>query len=333
MSEYRNIPIFLPELACPHQCVFCNQQHISGANSIIQPHEIRKIIEQYRSTMPHDAHVQVAFFGGSFTGLSLEIQKSYLQAVQPYIKEGVVAGIRLSTRPDYISQEIVEMLVQYGVQEIELGAQSIHDDVLFHSGRGHTFEHIRQASALILQHNIRLGLQMMIGLPGDSYDKAIATAKTIIDLGAHTTRIYPTLVIEHTPLATLFRNGLYTPLSLNEAVRITKDVYRLFIQHGVTVLRVGLHPSKDLENPKLLLAGPYHQSFKELVETALWADIFEKHIPICSGHIYINVPASQIQFAIGHNSVNKQALQQQIGQVTFVPHSELSPYECSYSYS
>lgn len=332
MTEYRNIPIFLPELACPHQCVFCNQQHISGSLTIPQPKEIYLIIEQNLATMLPDAHIQVAFFGGSFTGLPLDIQHAYLQAVQPYIIQGRVAGIRLSTRPDYITQEIVHMLANYGVQEIELGAQSVHNDVLLKSGRGHTYEDIQRASAIILQNNIRLGLQMMIGLPGDSYDKAIKTAKTIIELGAHSTRIYPTLVIEHTQLASMYRKRKYSPLSLTDAVQITKDVYQLFVQHGVTVLRVGLHPSKDLHNPEVLLAGPYHQSFKELVETALWADIFEKQIPITTGHIQIFVPSAQIQFAIGHKSVNKIYLQQHIGKVTFIPHKELLPYECTYSY-
>ncbi|HPH16148.1 MAG TPA: radical SAM protein, partial [Bacteroidales bacterium] len=167
MTEYRNIPIFLPELACPHQCVFCNQQHISGSLTIPQPKEIYLIIEQNLATMLPDAHIQVAFFGGSFTGLPLDIQHAYLQAVQPYIIQGRVAGIRLSTRPDYITHEIVNMLANYGVQEIELGVQSVHNDVLLKSGRGHTYEDIQRASAIILQSNIRLGLQMMIGLPGD----------------------------------------------------------------------------------------------------------------------------------------------------------------------
>lgn len=333
MLEYRNIPIFLPELACPHQCVFCNQQYISGTYTIPQPTNVVEIIEQHIATISPDAYIQVAFFGGSFTGIPIDTQKKYLEVVQPYIQQGVIKGIRVSTRPDYITPEIVSMLARYGVQEIELGAQSVHADVLKLSGRGHTFEHIQQASSIILKSGLRLGLQMMIGLPSDSHEKAIETAQTIIDLGAHSTRIYPTLVIEHTALATMYRRGQYTPLSLEQAVAITKDVYSLFKLHKVTVLRVGLHPSKDLHNSEYVLAGPFHPSFKEMVETQLWYDILTRTIPQVKASVNIHVPQSQIQYAIGYNSANKHALQQIIGNVTFVPNSTLADYECTYSYN
>jgi histone acetyltransferase (RNA polymerase elongator complex component) len=332
MPLYRNIPIFLPELACKNKCIFCNQQTISGTHSIPQPHNVAAIIEEHIATIPPNAHIQVAFFGGSFTGLPMATQIQYLQAVQPYISRGNVQGIRISTRPDYITHDIVTILSDYGVQEIELGVQSIHNDVLLASGRGHTVEHIEQAVHIIHNHKISLGLQMMIGLPGDTHAKAVETAQTIIDLGARSTRIYPTLVIAHTPLAELYKKGLYTPLSLDEAVTITKDIYRLFVSNSITVLRVGLHPSKDLHNPEYVLAGPFHHAFKELVETEIWWDIFEKQLPSSHKKIEIHVPHNQIQYAIGYNATNKQKLQKHFDSVNFIASNHIQEYECTYRY-
>ena len=330
--KHRNIPIFLPELACPHQCVFCNQSHISGQKGIPTVDEVITIIDRNLETIPSDYTVQIAFFGGSFTGLPIELQEKYLQIAQPYIASGKIQGIRLSTRPDYISKNILEMLIKYSVHHIELGAQSCDDIVLRMSGRGHLFEDVRMASELILSQNIRLGLQMMIGLPGDTFEKSLHTAKTIISLGAQSTRIYPTLVIKNTSLADLYAQGKYKPLSLDEAVSWTKELYLLFEQNNVKVLRTGLHPSEDLMNPEFLLAGPFHASFKELVMTKIWNDIFSNTLPKKQGSVTIQIPPNQLNFAIGYQSLNRIILQKTIGNVQFKGDNTLQNYEFTYSY-
>lgn len=332
-KRHSNIPIFLPELACPHRCVFCNQSHISGQKSIPSFSDVTETIEQHLQTIPQDTDIQIAFFGGSFTGLPISIQEDYLKIVQPYLIKKRISGIRISTRPDYITNEILDMLIGFGVKEIELGAQSTNDDVLQASGRGHSSDEITKASKLILSKNIRLGLQMMIGLPGDTIEKSLQTAKTIISLGAHSTRIYPTLVIKDTHLATLFTQGLYTPLSIEEAISWTKELYLLFEQNNVTILRTGLHPNEEFNSKEILLAGPYHPSFKELVLTRIWFDIFEKHLPNIKGKLKISVCEDQINYAVGYNSSNKKMLKEKYGWIQFQIDNSLKNYEFCHSYN
>lgn len=324
-----NIPIFLPQLACPHQCIFCNQNHISSQNHIPTVTETKAIIERNLATIPKNYDVQVAFFGGSFTGLPIALQESYLQVVQPFIKNGVITSIRLSTRPDYISDEILQMLKKYHVNDIELGAQSTNDEVLHRSGRGHTRKAIQIASEKINSYGFSLGLQMMLGLPGDSYEIALQTAYDIIQFGAKTTRIYPTLVVADTPLATLFTKGKYKPLSINEAVIWTKDIYKLFIANNITILKVGLHPNEDFSSNKYLLAGPFHPSFKELVLSELWKDKLTA-IPKRENNLSIFVSKEEINNAIGYKSSNKQLLQNQYKHVYFNIDSHLHDYEFTY---
>ena len=332
-SKHSNIPLFLPELACPHRCVFCNQSRISGQISIPSYDDVIKTIERNLKTIPKENTIQIAFFGGSFTGIELKVQREYLELVQPYLRSGAVSGIRISTRPDYISEEILDRLIHYGVTEIELGAQSIVDEVLHASGRGHTAEDIHKASKLILSKNIRLGLQLMIGLPGDTFEKSLQTAKTIIALGAHSTRIYPTLVIPDTSLALLYKQGKYTPLSLDEAISWSKELYLLFEKNNVNVLRTGLHPNEDFNTKKSLLAGPYHPSFKELVLSRIWFDIFLASLPQKKGKLHIYVANDQINHAIGYNSSNKIMLKEKYGWIQFHIDSSLHKYDFHYSYN
>ena len=266
---YRVIPVFLPMLACPHRCVYCNQYVISGQQKLPSLEDVAALIDRNLQTILRDCHKRVAFFGGSFTCLPEPVQNRYLDAVQPYLQEGCVEGIQLSTRPDYIDKKILQNLKSKGVTLIELGAQSLNDDILRRSGRGHSVADVENASRLIRQYGIDLGLQMMIGLPGDTKEKALHTAEQIVAFGASCTRIYPTLVVEGTALAEDYRKGEYVPLSLEEAVDWCKELYRYFQTAGVMVMRMGLHPTKDLREGEHLLAGPFHVSFKELVLTAL----------------------------------------------------------------
>ncbi|MBQ5872662.1 MAG: radical SAM protein [Bacteroidales bacterium] len=319
MKHY-NIPIFIPELACPNRCIYCNQRHISGQLQAVKPEEIKQIIEQHLATFIRPSEVELAFFGGSFTGIDEKDMLTYLQIVQPYIEQGEIKSIRISTRPDYINEKILDILQQYNVKDIELGAQSLNEEVLAFAKRGHTVRDVENASQLIKSYGFSLGLQMMIGLPLDTVEKSKETAKKILKLGAESTRIYPTLVINNTDLADLYRQNKYKALSLDEAVDWTTEIYKIFSQSSIKILRVGLHPSEALINGTELLAGPFHVSFKELVLTKIWQEKFEK-LPINTKTILVN--PREINYAIGYNSKNKQLLQKKFPYLKFISDSNV----------
>ena len=328
-----NIPIFLPELACRHKCIFCNQSKISGTLDIPQPRDVAGIVNQHLATIKEGAEVEIAFFGGSFTGIDNELQMSYLQEAYKFVLSGEVQGIRVSTRPDYISDQILESLKQYGVTAIELGAQSFDDEVLKKSARGHVAEQLVTASELIKGHGFELGLQMMIGLPFDTLEKAKATAHKIVKAGANTTRIYPALVVDKTPMATLFRNGNYAPLSLEEAIDWCAQIIPIFEQGGVKILRVGLHPSEEFDSGQSLLGGPYHPSFKELVLSKMWQQRFESILPSEKGKLTILVASKQINWAVGFESSNKKWLKEKYGWIKISTSNSLTNNEFTFSYS
>ncbi|MBU1100824.1 MAG: radical SAM protein [Bacteroidetes bacterium] len=333
--KHVNIPIFIPELACPHQCIFCNQKKISGAVSSPSPVEVVKTIEEHLATInPNNSNVEIAFFGGNFTGLKKEEQIEYLIIAHKYIQEGVVDSVRLSTRPDYISNDILRLLSQYKVKTIELGAQSMHDEVLQRSGRGHTVEQTIVASKMIKDWGFDLGLQMMIGLPGDTMEKSITTAEQIITLGATNTRIYPTLVIKDTKLEELHSEQKFSPLTLDESVRWTSEVYKIFESGGVKILRVGLHPSEGLLHGGELIAGPFHQSYRELVLTELWHEEL-KHLAQnnTSERICIFVNPYQLNYAVGYHGKNRDMLLNKFRSVKFIPDAKLIKREFNVSYS
>ncbi|MBO7445663.1 MAG: radical SAM protein [Bacteroidales bacterium] len=308
---HRVIPIFIPQRACPFRCSYCNQFAIAGQGSVPTPEEAKRIVDTHLATMPMEAQVRIAFFGGSFTGMPLEEQEAYLKVTEPYVRSGRVAGVQLSTRPDYITREVLQLLQRYQVTLIELGAQSLDDEVLRNARRGHTVAQVREASRMITEAGFSLGLQMMIGLPGDTKEKAMRTAETIVALGASCTRIYPTLVVKDTLLAAQYRQGNYQPLDLETAVEWCKELYRYFTEHGVTILRMGLHPSEGLLQGTDYLAGPFHVSFKELVLTALWRDrIAEAVLAAHDGPVVVKVSAQEINYAVGYGSSNKKAFPQ-----------------------
>ena len=318
--KHYTIPIFIPELACPFQCVFCNQQKITGIQLIPDDAEIINTIESHLSSFKErNRRVEIGFFGGSFTGVPFDQQKHYLEIVQPFIQSGEVAAIRVSTRPDYIGEKELTLLKKYGVQSIELGAQSFDEEVLKQSFRGHTAKQTEAAATAIGKENFQLGLQMMIGLPGDSLQKSIKTAKRIIELGAHTTRIYPAVVIKDTAMHQWYGQGKYKPLSLDEAVDWTKQILPLFEKAAVKVLRVGLHPSEGLLSGDELVAGPFHPSFKELVLTEIWGDLFKPLLKMENHEsILIHVPKGEMNTAVGHQAKNKKRLLEKFRRVKFM---------------
>lgn len=332
MKQY-TIPVFVPELACPNKCVFCNQHSISGCHKQPSIEDVELIIKERLSSFQRkDVHIEIGFFGGNFTGIDQSLQIEYLSIAKKYLDKGDIQAIRLSTRPDYITNQSLAVLKDYQVSTIELGAQSLHDDILLKAGRGHTVNDIRKASQLIREAGFKLGLQMMTGLPCDTPEKSIETAKLIIELGADFTRIYPTLVIKHTDLEKEWLSGRYKPQTLDKAVSLTADLLELFESNGVEVIRVGLHPSEDLIAGKDLLAGPFHVSFRQLAETELWKRKILKAInhidsqdtannscvAISGKTITVLSSKDQLKSAIGYSGSNREMLLKLFSEVNFV---------------
>ena len=259
------IPVFIAHLGCPHRCVFCNQHSITGKGEVSGPEMVTGIIDAWLARKPLDDRrlTQVAFYGGSFTALPAARQASLLAAVEPYLERGLVQEIRLSTRPDAIDQPRIDFLKQYGVRVVELGAQSMDDHVLALSGRGHSFRDTEEASVLLKQNGLTLGIQLMLGLPGESPGKLLAGARRVCRLRPDFVRLYPTLVIRGTKLAGMYEAGLYRPLSLGRAVLFAGRMKEIFAGQGIPVVRIGLQHEEALVDG--LIAGPYHPAFGELV--------------------------------------------------------------------
>ena len=319
MIKHYNIPIFLPELACPYRCVYCNQFSITGLNDIVKAEDVKTIIDSHLSSFKEENRfVEVAFFGGNFTGLPVGMQNDYLEAVQPYLDKGLIHGIRCSTRPDYITLQRVQEIKKLGMRNIELGAQSTNDEILKQCKRGHTYNDIVEASQTILSEGITLGLQMMIGLPSSSEEHDLQTARDIVNLGAKETRIYPCIVVKNTELATMYQSGEYEALSIEEAVRRSSKLYTYFIENQVKVLRIGLHASDELDS-EAYVAGPYHKNFAEMVFSNIWKEKLRclDAEMLRSKDIIINVPESQINHAIGWKGENKKLLSERFENVVF----------------
>lgn len=273
MKRHYNIPLFIPHLGCPFQCIFCNQNKIASSQGIPGASNIISVIEEYLTTIKDDgSNTEIAFFGGSFTAIDRKLQEKYLSAVQPYLQSGRVGSIRISTRPDYIDDGILGFLASYGVKTIELGVQSFCDEVLKASGRGYSCDDVFKASHRIKSLGFNLGLQLMIGLPGDNYKRDMNSARQVTALNPDMVRIYPTLVIADTPLENLFHEHKYLPLSLPEAIATCKDMFLVFQKNGIDVIRMGLQPGEELRSPGTVVAGPFHPSFGELVEQEVFKE-------------------------------------------------------------
>ncbi len=270
------IPVFVPHKGCPFDCIFCNQKIISGQIYDASEKDIRNTIEDHLRTSG-DAYVEIGFYGGSFTGIPMEEQKRYLEIGYSYIKAGRVNNLRLSTRPDYISHEILELLKTYGVKTIELGAQSLDAEVLSCSNRGHDMKSVLLASELIKSRGFSLGIQTMIGLPKDTKEKTLHTAQKVIEIVPDIVRIYPTLVIKNTYLQKLYEAGKYLPLTLEEAVDISAELLQLYEDNNVNVIRIGLQPTESISENGEVVAGPFHPAFRQLVQSRLMRNKLEKY--------------------------------------------------------
>lgn len=266
MSEPRQriIPVFVPHLGCPNDCVFCNQRHISGQLTPATAQTVHEAIAYALQTGLKEP-AQLAFYGGSFTAIPTEMQESLLGAAAGYIKQGIISSIRLSTRPDAINGEILERLKKYGVSIIELGAQSLDDEVLIKSARGHTAQDVLRSSKMIKDAGFSLVLQMMTGLPADTPAKAVETAKSIIKAEPDAVRIYPTVIVKDTALYEMWKRGLYKEHTVEDAVEVCSVIYPMFIEAGIKVIRMGLNPTDDLSGGDAV-GGAYHPALGELVK-------------------------------------------------------------------
>lgn len=312
MKKEYIIPIFVPHLGCPHACVFCNQTKITGTQTGVTAKDVEETIQSYlKHFKDKENKVEVAFFGGSFTGIAQEKQNELLEAVQKYIKNGQVDSIRISTRPDYINRKILKRLKKYHVKTIELGVQSTNNYVLTKAKRGHTYENVKKASRLIRLYRFTLGHQMMIGLPDSTALDEINTAKDLIKLKPKIVRIYPVLVIKQTELEEEYNNDEYEPLSVVQAVERCKEVAMLFNKHKINVIRIGLQNTDEITDPRdknsQVVAGPYHPAFRQLVEGALWYDAIVSKIKRFSTkvkEVEIRANPEDINNIIGHKKEN-----------------------------
>jgi histone acetyltransferase (RNA polymerase elongator complex component) len=273
------IPIFLPNLGCRHRCIFCNQEAV--APEVPSPAHVRKFIRTSLNQFSSDEYRerQIAFYGGSFTAIPKEDQRSYLKEVHPFLSSGMVDSIRISTRPDALDEEILSLLKEYGVKTVEVGAQSMIDEVLLLSHRGHATKDTISAVSRLKHRGFEVGLHLMIGLPGDSLDRFLQTLDQVIDLNPDFLRIHPALVLKGAPLETLWREGKYSPLTLEEAIQWLKKGLLKIEKASISVARIGLQTTKDLEN--LYLAGPHHSALHQLVDSEIYLDmatrLFETH--------------------------------------------------------
>ncbi len=300
--RHANISIFIPHLGCPFNCIFCDQYKITGSDKAVTPRDVYEILLNAKDSVDSN-NTQIAFFGGSFTAIDRKLMTEYLSVAYKFIESGDFESIRISTRPDCINDEIATTLKKYGVKTVELGVQSLDDEVLIASKRGHTALQSLEAVKLLHLYGFEVGMQMMCGLPCDTREKDIETAKKIIESGCKQVRIYPVVVIDGTHLAKMYKNGEYAPLTVEKAVDICAILYKMFADANVKILKMGLH--SDSES----IAGPFHPSFGELVRSRVFFnEITEKISP----KEYANIKCAQrfISIAKGNKSDNALKLKQ-----------------------
>ncbi len=326
--KHANISLFVPHMGCPHQCSFCNQKTISGSVKELTPEEVTEAINKAITDGIDPHNTEVAFFGGSFTAIERAYMVSLLKAAYPFIKEGKFAGIRISTRPDAIDDEVLGVLKDFGVTAIELGAQSTDPEVLIKNKRGHTREEIFTASRLIKTAGFSLGLQMMTGLLGDTDEKALQTCDDIISLKPDTVRIYPTITLEGTHLGELYKAGEYKPQTLEGAVSLCGKLLKRFYDNHINVIRLGLHSGGNVEEG--YIAGPYHPAFGEMCQSAVYLEnAVEQLKPFDTDNksftLFVN--PSEISKMTGHKGSNKEKLRSMGYNVFVKGDSTLNKYE------
>lgn len=284
----------MPHAGCPHQCVFCNQKAISG-QKLASAEEVEKQITRYLQWIKPNEENEAAFYGGSFTGLPPSLQEELFKPVDKLMMQGIVKSVRLSTRPDYIDKEKLELLKKHGVSTIELGVQSLDDNVLRMSERGHGAEDVQRAVSLLKDNGFNVGVQLMVGMPGQDFASVKDTVRQVLVLKPDIARIYPLLVVKGTALEENFKKGAFEPLPLEEAVKQSAYMYQKLTASGINVIRVGLQADEELCSEGNILAGPFHPAFGELVQSYLlqeeYTPIIKKLIDEGMQELIINVPA------------------------------------------
>lgn len=313
MAKQSIIPIFVPHLGCPGACIFCNQRRISGVTVETTADMAKKEIDSALERIG-DRPAQVAFYGGSFTAIDKEKQESLLAAAYEYVQAGRVTGIRLSTRPDAIDEQIIERLKRYAVDTVELGCQSMNDDVLRLSKRGHDSAACYKAAGMLKAAGFKVILQMMTGLPGDDGSQSIETAGKMVNIKPDGVRIYPTVVVKDTELFDLWEAGLYKEHTVDDAVELCAVLCRMFDEAGIPVIRLGLNPTEELSNGAAV-AGAYHPALGELVRSRIWLDRLRglldgKKLP---QDIEITVPKGAVSLCVGQKKANIQRLRSEYG--------------------
>ncbi len=333
MKKHAIIPVFIPHQGCPNDCVFCNQKAITARQPDVSLDEVRNTIETWLSTLTDREGmetIEIAFFGGSFTGIPMQQQSEYLALACEYKEKGLINKIHLSTRPDYIDNDILDNLKNYKVDVIELGVQSFDEDVLQAAGRGHDSKCVYKACELIKSYGFELGIQLMIGLPGDSLEKCIYSAQETVRIGPSIARLYPTIVIDDTELMKMYRRGDYTPLTTEEAVVITKEMYNILTDAGINIIRVGLKSSDLIKEDGKIQGTTFHPAFRQLVEGAIARDKMEALLkenfpektdpcwdPFTSKEVCFYSNNKWFSAMIGHKGCNKKYFEDKFPQLDF----------------
>lgn len=310
MKKHINIPIFIPHVGCPNACVFCNQRKISG-HRCFEKYSVREELEEAFSTVDGTIPTQIAYFGGSFTGIDRADMIELLSIANEYIDGGRCESIRISTRPDYIDREILEILRRYRVSSVELGIQSTDDAVLRACARGHTADDSFRAAALVKEYGFELIGQMMVGLPLATAENERRTAWDICHMGADGARIYPTVVFEETVLADMTKNGSYPPLTEETSVLRAANALSVFLAHDVPVIRLGLQSGEALENEEGVVAGGYHPAVGELAYSKCFRDMLEAALSQMRTEgkdAVVHAHASDISKVIGQRGANRNYL-------------------------
>lgn len=324
--KHANISFFIPHIGCPLRCSFCDQRTISGEAKAPTAYEIKAELTAAYDRITDKSNTEIAFFGGSFTAIKREYMTALLDTAFEFVGDNGFAGIRISTRPDFIDEEILGILKSRGVTSIELGAQSMSDDVLVANRRGHTAQDVKNASALIKEHGFELGLQMMTGLYKSTPESDIKTAREIIALSPDTVRIYPVSVIEGTELAELYKSGVYKLIPFNDMISLCADLLLMFYKADIDVIRCGLHASQDVESR--LVAGYYHPAFKDLCEGHIYRELIEKAIrQKPDSKLKIAVGERFLSTALGQKKTNIEYFKRLGCDVTLIPDKSVLKYE------
>lgn len=312
------VPIFIPHLGCPHRCVFCEQQRITSQTGLdVSNEHVKNIIEQaiHSSGFSRSRSPEIAFYGGTFTGLPIDRMLSLLETVAPYIDQGLFTGVRVSTRPDAIDEKRLKIIKEHGVSTVELGAQSMDDHVLALSKRGHSSEDTVRAAGLIKEYGLRVGIQLMPGLPGDSREKFYATVLRVIGLRPDMVRLYPALVIRGTGLASLYEEGRYQPLGLDQAIVICTENCMTLEDKGIPVIRIGLMSSPSLMEEGQIIAGPWHPAFGFLVRSAIYHLGIGRMLPGYGEETQIRImaPKGDIAMLRGYKNQGLKTIEERTG--------------------